>query len=85
MDRGQGNLLRARLNAAGRSIVAGRMDAACREVAAFRHAVNEYVERGVLTAAQAQPLADGGSQLRSSLGCPGASLDPREWRAQTGD
>jgi hypothetical protein len=65
----QGNRLNAKLQAAINRTTHTRPANACSQISAFNSLVASYKERGWLTQAQAQSLANAGRKLSSALGC----------------
>jgi polyhydroxyalkanoate synthesis regulator phasin len=67
LNRGQGNALIARLEAAIASMDRGNTQAAIRQMEAFIRQVEAFVASGVLTPEEAQPLLDAAHALMARL------------------
>jgi len=69
LNRGQENILLARLRAAENNISEGRDATACYEVGVFIKLVQAEVKRGALTQTEGRSLIEAAYNLRAALGC----------------
>jgi hypothetical protein len=70
LNQGQGNALIAKLDAAIKQVDKGNSNTAINQLQAFINQVNAFINSGILTSAQGQPLIDAANAIIAELALP---------------